>query len=39
MLAYCLREENYIHYEHVILEILSILRQRDAREAAIEEDK
>ena len=28
MLAYCLQEENYANYEHVILEILRVLNDR-----------
>ena len=32
ILAYCLREENYQNYEYVILEILSVLRQRDRQQ-------
>ena len=28
ILAYCLQEENYASYEHVILEILSVLNDR-----------
>ena len=31
VVAYCL-EENYANYEHVILEILRIFRERDAQE-------
>ena len=32
VVAYCLEEENYANYEHVILEILRIFRERDAQE-------
>ena len=28
MLAYCLQEENYANYKHVILEILNVLNDR-----------
>lgn len=35
ILAYCLQEENYVNYEHVIMEIFSILRERDTQESAI----
>ena len=35
MLANCLREENYVNYEQVILEILKIFRERDGQEAAV----
>ncbi len=35
MLVYCLQEENYANHEHVILEVLSILCERDAQEATI----
>lgn len=32
--AYCLREENYVNHERVILEILKIFCERDAQEEA-----
>lgn len=32
VVAYCLEEENYANYKHVILEILRIFRERDAQE-------
>jgi len=35
ILAYCLQEENYVNYERVIMEIFSILRERDTQESAI----
>lgn len=35
ILACCLKDKNYINYEHVILEILSMLRERDAQETSI----
>ncbi len=35
MLAYCLQEDNYVNYEQVILEILSIFYEQDAQETAI----
>lgn len=35
ILAYCLQEGNYVNYEHVIIEILSILHERDRQESAI----
>lgn len=37
VLACFLEGDNYIQYEHAILEILSILRERDAQEAAIKD--
>ena len=38
-LAYCLREENYVNHERVILEILKVLCEKDAQETVTNERK